>query len=80
MSFKHIVDTLLTEPCVQPSHSVTMEQYEEWRKQYIWHALLDQRYGQSFCEWFKLMDLRIYFERDWERCDAIIRKEWLARS
>jgi hypothetical protein len=60
--------------------SVTEANYFEWQKIYTWDALVDQRYGQSFCNHFGITDNRLFYERDWTRCDTIIRSEWLARS
>lgn len=61
-------------------NSVTEANYLEWQKLYTWHALADQRYGQSFCNQFGITDNRLYYERDYVKCDKIIRREWLARS
>lgn len=61
-------------------NSVAEANYLEWQKLYTWDALVDQRYGQSFCNYFGITDNRLYYERDWTRCDTIIRSEWLARS
>jgi hypothetical protein len=59
--------------------SVSEDNYHEWQKIYTWHALVDQRYGQSFCNHFVISDNRLYYERNWVKCDSIIRSEWLAR-
>jgi hypothetical protein len=60
-------------------NSVLEANYLEWQKFYTWDALVGQRYGQSFCNQFGITDNRLYYERDWIRCDTIIRSEWLAR-
>lgn len=62
------------------STPVTWDNYEQWKKQYTFEALKNQRYGQSFCNWFNITDNRIFYDRDWRRCDRIIRSEWLAKS
>jgi len=59
--------------------SISEDNYLEWQKFYTWEALTDQRYGQSFCKHFDVKDHRLYYERDWVKCDTIIRSEWLAR-
>jgi hypothetical protein len=46
---------------------------------YTFDALQNIRYGQSFCNYFDVTDNRIFYDRDWVRCDALIRKEWLSR-
>lgn len=48
-SFDYIVGTL-SNSLVRPK--ITKEQYDEWKKQYVFDALRDCRLGQSFCEYF----------------------------
>jgi len=60
-------------------NSVSIEDYEQWKREYTWDALVNIRYGQSFCNHFNIQDNRLYYERDWVRCDTIIRVVWLAR-
>lgn len=61
-------------------NSIPQRDYEQWQKQYTWDALHDLRYGQSFCNHFGITDQRIFFERNWQTCDTVIQREWLARS
>lgn len=70
--------------CYEPSvpyklNSIPVGDYEQWQKEYTWDALLDQRYGRSFCRKFGVDDNRLHFERDWVKCDSIIRNEYLER-
>jgi len=60
--------------------TISTDNYERWKKLFTFDALKNQRYGQSFCNYFNITDNRIFYERDWSRCDRIIRKEWLART
>ena len=59
---------------------ISRDNYEQWRKQYTWDALTNQRYGESFCNYFKIKDHRIFYETNWLVCDNVIRREWLATS
>jgi hypothetical protein len=85
MAFQQLVSDLTNYPhdtgvdfaC---TNSIARHDYEHWQKHYTWHALLNQRYGQSFCNHFGIQDHRIYFERNWQVCDKIIQRDWLARS
>jgi len=61
------------------SNTISMDSYLDWQKHYTFDALRDLRYGQSFCNRFNVQDNRIFYERDWVRCDIIIRSEWLER-
>lgn len=78
-----IFKTMLAQLTVKNSaeiKTISSDNYEQWKKQFTFDALKNQRYGQSFCNWFGITDNRIFYERDWTRCDRIIRREWLARS
>jgi hypothetical protein len=61
-------------------NTISRDNYEKWRKQYTWDALTNKRYGESFCNYFKIRDHRIFHDSNWKACDKVIRKEWLATS
>jgi hypothetical protein len=61
------------------SRPIKLADYESWQKLYTFDALQDLRYGQSFCNHFNIIDHRIYYDRDWVRCDTLIRREWIER-
>jgi len=78
-----IFETILAQLAVKPGEktkTISTDNYEQWKKLFTFDALKNQRYGQSFCNYFNITDNRIFYERDWARCDRIIRREWLARS
>jgi hypothetical protein len=77
--FKQIVD--FADRTDEPSVSITLAEYEQWRESYTFLALQGQRYGQSFCNTFGITDNHLYYNTggvDWS--DAYIRKTYLARS
>lgn len=44
---------------------VKTEQYEEWRRQWMFDALAGMRYGESFCKYFGISNASpLYFFRD----------------
>jgi hypothetical protein len=59
--------------------TVPLQEYKQWQELYIWDAIQDQRYGQSFCNHFDITDHRLFYERDWVRCDVLIRREYIER-
>ena len=78
--FANMVSDMTTEYHLPTEdNSVSIELYEQWKREYTWDALINIRYGQSFCNHFNIQDNRLYYERDWVRCDTIIRGVWLAR-
>lgn len=77
--FDQMIGSLTATPTKQ-IESITLEQYQRWKEQYVWDAIQDQRYGQSFCNHFDITDHRLFYERDWVRCDAMIRREYIERN
>ena len=84
MTFKHMIRDMMTygaDSGVEfTPNSIPRSDYEQWRKQFTWDALKNHRYGQSFCNYFGITDHRIFYETNWETCDAVIRREWIERS
>ena len=78
--FDSMIQSLLSrhEPD-QTNRPIKLADYESWQKLYTFDALQDLRYGQSFCNHFDIQDHRIFYERDWVRCDTMIRSEWIER-
>jgi len=62
------------------SHApVTLEDYELWKRDFVWEALHGQRYGQSFCNRFGINDNHLYYAPgDIAWCDRYIRERYLA--
>ena len=59
--------------------AITQEDYEQWRRDYIWEALHGIRYGQSFCNHFGITDNHLYYAPgDIVWCDRYIKKTYLA--
>jgi len=58
---------------------ITAEDYEQWKRDFIWEALHGIRYGQSFCNHFGITDNHLYYAPgDIAWCDKYIRKTYLA--
>jgi hypothetical protein len=58
---------------------IDQDDYEQWKKDFIWEALHGQRYGQSFCNRFGITDnILFYAPGDVRWCDDYIRKTYLA--
>jgi len=73
-----MITNLTAEPSVAIK-TVLLREYEQWQELYTWDAIQDQRYGQSFCNHFDITDHRLFYERDWVRCDQMIRREYIER-
>lgn len=56
---------------------VPQRQYEQWAAGFVFEAVRNQRYGQSFCNKFNISDNILFHERDLNRADAYIRKHYV---
>jgi hypothetical protein len=78
LMFSSMIQSLVSQGNPE-SFPIKLADYESWQKLYTFDALQDLRYGQSFCNHFNIQDHRIFYERDWIRCDTMIRREWIER-
>ena len=63
------------------SKPIDKEDYQQWKKDFIWEALHGQRYGQSFCNRFGITDNNLYYAPgDIAWCDNYIQKHYVERS
>jgi hypothetical protein len=76
--FDQMITSLTADP-VEEIKTVSIKEYKQWQELYTWDAIQDQRYGQSFCNHFDITDHRLFYERDWVRCDQMIRREYIQR-
>jgi hypothetical protein len=83
MSGHSVFDQLVTE-VARParlkvwSGRIDVNEYELWRKDFIWEALHGQRYGQSFCNRFGLHDNHLFYNTgSVEWADEYIRKTYI---
>lgn len=45
----------------QPIKKITLDQYHAWKHEFIFDQLRDQRYGQSFCNYFDVTDNILHY-------------------
>jgi hypothetical protein len=58
---------------------ISEEDYELWKRDFVWEALHGQRYGQSFCNRFGITDNHLYYAPgDIAWCDQYIRERYFA--
>lgn len=58
-------------------HTVDEEEYQKWKHGYLFDALQDLRYGQSFCNAFDITDNILFYERDMDWADDYIRNYYV---
>ena len=76
--FEQITNLATREALRTWSGKIDREEYEQWRKDFIWEALHGQRYGQSFCNRFGLHDNHLFYNTgSVEWADEYIRKTYI---
>jgi hypothetical protein len=81
MSGQRVFEQLVAfaEIAVPVHDAVSKEDYELWKKDFVWEALHGQRYGQSFCNRFGITDNHLYYtSKDVAWCDEYIKTTYLA--
>ena len=76
--FKQLVD--FHDQAEKTHKTINQDDYEQWRRDFIWEALHGIRYGQSFCNHFGITDNHLYYNTGsigW--ADDYIRKQYIAR-
>ena len=56
---------------------ITAEQYQKWQQGYLFDAIRDLRYGQSFSNEFDITDNILFYERDAAWADKYIKQNYL---
>lgn len=73
--------TATTTTRVTFKNHIALEDYELWKRDFIWEALHGMRYGQSFCNHFGITDNHLYYAPgDIAWCDRYIREQYIDRS
>lgn len=56
---------------------ISVEQYQAWRHGYLFDALQNLRYGQSFCNTFDITDNILFYETDTDWADNYIQSYYV---
>ena len=74
----HIMDELMrvsngpSEP-----KKISRSEYEQWTRGFVFEGLRNQRYGQSFCNYFNITDNILYFAGSMAEADQYIQKNYI---
>ena len=75
-AFAAMLTSLVQQPSDKPYH-VSADQYQTWRQGYVFDALQNLRYGQSFCNAFDIADNVLFHERDADWADMYIQQHYV---
>lgn len=64
----------------EPAKRITQAEFDEWQKYVSFDIIKGLRYGQSFCNYFKITDNILYYEFSWLNAEDYIRKTYLEKS
>lgn len=57
--------------------TISPDQYRQWAAGFVFEALRDQRYGQSFCRQFGIQDNILYYTSTVADADRYIRENYV---
>lgn len=58
--------------------SITLAEYDAWRRGWIFEAVRGRGYGEAWCEHFEIFDYVIYYSTTVSGADRLI-QEWYVR-
>ena len=76
MVMEQIVRELMNDGYTE-SATISPEQYRQWAAGFVFEALRDQRYGQSFCRRFGIQDNILYYTSTVADADRYIRENYV---
>jgi hypothetical protein len=74
----YLVKEIIRTNEAKPNNKVSLKDYDSWAAGFIFEAMRDQRYGQSFCNKFNIHDYILYYTSTVEEADQYIRKNYIA--
>lgn len=75
--FASMTQSLKQDNAVVKLYTVDAEEYQAWRHGYLFDALQNLRYGQSFCNAFDITDNVLFYEKDRDWADDYIQKHYV---
>jgi hypothetical protein len=68
---------LLDDPPADPTWRITREQYDSWRRHFVFDGLRNLSYGESFCRYFQIRDNVLRFSQTVNEADEYIMRYYL---
>jgi hypothetical protein len=77
MMFKQMVQAMTEAPPPVTGITITEEQYDQWQQEYIFGCLQGEKYGESFCMHFGIVDYILVFSNSFKEADAYIKRTYI---
>lgn len=77
MIMRKLVEELMTDQNTSSCPTISQEQYLEWARGFVFEGLRNQRYGQSFCNFFGIKDNILFYSSTVEEADRYIKEHYV---
>jgi hypothetical protein len=77
MVMAQMVRELMQDPPGTENRTVSRRDYEQWTRGFVFEAMRNLSYGQSFCNHFGIRDNILYYAGTMSDADEYIRKNYV---
>ena len=77
MVMAQMVNELLQDRRSSENRTISRGEYLEWKRGFVFEAMRNLSYGQSFCNHFGIRDNILYYAGTMSDADAYIRKNYV---
>ena len=77
MVMAQMVNELLQDRQCSERRTVTLKEYQQWTRGFVFEAMRNLSYGQSFCNHFGIRDNILYYAGTMSDADEYIRKNYV---
>ena len=77
MVMAQMVNELLQDRQGSERRTVSLKEYQQWTRGFVFEAMRNLSYGQSFCNHFGIHDNILYYAGTMSDADAYIRKNYV---
>lgn len=73
-----MIDQYMKDTTSHENKKISLADYESWASGFLFDALKQQKYGQSFCNQFNIHDNILFYTNQIEYADVYIKKHYVA--
>ena len=77
MVMAQMVRELMQDPPDTENRTVSLKEYQQWTRGFVFEAMRNLSYGQSFCNHFGIHDNILYYAGTMSDADEYIRKNYV---
>ena len=77
MVMARMVRELMQDPPDTENRTVSLKEYQQWTRGFVFEAMRNLSYGQSFCRYFDIRDNILYYATTMADADAYIIKNYV---